>query len=371
MARLGDIATYINGYAFKPSDWSDNGLPIIRIQDLTGNSYQANRFNGKYDSKYEVYSGDVLISWSASLGVYVWNGEKALLNQHIFKVVFDKVDVDKSFYIHQLESILEKAKGDAHGATMKHLTKPVFDALPFYLPNKEEQIRIATELDKVCNLITFRKDQLNTLETLVKSRFVELFGTVENNVFGYPVKTIGDVATLKSGTSLPSDVENEGGNIPYVKVGDMNYQGNEYYITTSSRYVSEKTAGKGLFEIGTVIFPKRGGAIGTNKKRLTKLPICADLNVMGVTPNKSMILPSYLMSYFELVDLGSLDNGSSVPQINNKDIAPLQICVPPIYLQNQFTEFVEQTDKLKFDILMMFAKKQILIYNLSCLGVCL
>mgnify|MGYP003489099045 CR=1 FL=1 len=99
MARLGDIATYVNGFAFKPTDWSDTGLPIIRIQDLTGNSYQANRYNGKYDSKYEILDGDVLISWSASLGVYVWHGETALLNQHIFKVVFDKVDVDKNFFI--------------------------------------------------------------------------------------------------------------------------------------------------------------------------------------------------------------------------------------------------------------------------------
>ena len=47
MAKLGDIATYINGYAFKPEDWSNTGLPIIRIQDLTGNGYQANRYNGK------------------------------------------------------------------------------------------------------------------------------------------------------------------------------------------------------------------------------------------------------------------------------------------------------------------------------------
>lgn len=88
MAKLGDIATYINGYAFKPQDWSDEGIPIIRIQDLTGNSYQANRYNGEYASKYEVNDGDVLISWSASLGVYIWHGEKAVLNQHIFKVVF-------------------------------------------------------------------------------------------------------------------------------------------------------------------------------------------------------------------------------------------------------------------------------------------
>ena len=66
MARLGDVATYVNGFAFKPSDWSDEGLPIIRIQDLTGNSYQANRYNGNYHPKYEVNDGDVLISWSYS-----------------------------------------------------------------------------------------------------------------------------------------------------------------------------------------------------------------------------------------------------------------------------------------------------------------
>ena len=143
MARLGDVATYINGYAFKPSDWSDTGLPIIRIQDLTGNAYQANRYNGEYASKYEVNDGDVLISWSASLGVYIWHGEKALLNQHIFKVIFDKEEVSKNFFVYQVENILAKAASEAHGATMKHLTKPVFDALPFYLPPIDEQRRIA------------------------------------------------------------------------------------------------------------------------------------------------------------------------------------------------------------------------------------
>lgn len=87
--KLGNIATYLNGYAFKPSDWSEDGLPIIRIQDLTGTSTDPHYYNQKYDEKYEINDGDVLISWSASLGVYVWHGEKALLNQHIFKVIFD------------------------------------------------------------------------------------------------------------------------------------------------------------------------------------------------------------------------------------------------------------------------------------------
>ena len=89
--RLGDIATYINGFAFKPEDRGTVGLPIIRIQDLTGNAYDLGFYAGNYPERIEINDGDVLISWSASLGVYVWDKGKALLNQHIFKVVFDNV----------------------------------------------------------------------------------------------------------------------------------------------------------------------------------------------------------------------------------------------------------------------------------------
>ena len=66
----------------------------------------------QYDKKYEVNCGDVLISWSASLGVYVWSGEKSVLNQHIFKVVFDKQTVNKSFFVHQAQNILENGSLD-------------------------------------------------------------------------------------------------------------------------------------------------------------------------------------------------------------------------------------------------------------------
>lgn len=100
---MGDVATYINGYAFKPHDRGEEGLPIIRIQDLTGNSYDLGFYNGEYPAKIEINDGDVLISWSASLGVYVWNRGKALLNQHIFKVEFDKKEIDKSYFVYAVK----------------------------------------------------------------------------------------------------------------------------------------------------------------------------------------------------------------------------------------------------------------------------
>ena len=129
MVKLGDVATYINGYAFRPEDRGEEGLPIIRIQDLTGNSYDLGFYAGEYPKKIEINNGDVLISWSASLGVYIWNRGKALLNQHIFKVDFDKAEIEKSYFVYAVRRKLDEMVSKTHGATMKHIVKKDFLAL--------------------------------------------------------------------------------------------------------------------------------------------------------------------------------------------------------------------------------------------------
>src|SRR5262249_55218422 len=79
--KLGDLGRYINGMAFKPTDWTPDGLPIIRIQNLTDPSKPFNRFAGEAPRRYLVRNGDLLISWSASLGSFIWNRGDAILNQ--------------------------------------------------------------------------------------------------------------------------------------------------------------------------------------------------------------------------------------------------------------------------------------------------
>ena len=94
------IADYINGCAFKPDEWtseSTDGKPIIRIQNLNNPTATFNYFLGEKDERYIVNFGDVLISWSASLGVYVWKNQQAWLNQHIFKV--DNIQTDKKYFV--------------------------------------------------------------------------------------------------------------------------------------------------------------------------------------------------------------------------------------------------------------------------------
>lgn len=156
---------------------------------------------------------------------------------------------------------------------------------------------------------------------------------------------IGDICTLKSGTSLKEDILNESNGVPYIKVSDMNLVGNEKYIVRANSYVDESISEKMLFPKGTVLFPKRGGAIGTNKKRIASKAVCADLNTMGVIPSDK-IRPLYLYYYFQNIDFGTLYNGSSVPQINNIDIAPMEINLIPLEEQDDIVALLEKTDEI-------------------------
>jgi len=193
MIRLGDVATYINGFPFKPEDRGNVGLPIIRIQDLTGNAYDLGFYDGYYPSRIEINDGDILISWSGSLGVYVWNRGKALLNQHIFKVVFDKAMINKDYYVFAVRYKLREMENKTHGATMKHIVKGDFDNTLIPFPSLSQQEDIARILLSVVSVIERRNCQLHILDQLIKARFVEMFGDPETNPFGWEKRLLSEI----------------------------------------------------------------------------------------------------------------------------------------------------------------------------------
>lgn len=175
----------------------------------------------------------------------------------------------------------------------------------------------------------------------VKSRFIEMFGDCTVHV------SLGEVCLFKSGKTLPKEKEMPSGDYLYAKVGDLNLPGNERTIRFSRSYVDAATAKRSLIPKGAVVFPKRGGAIGTNKKRITGEDCCLDLNLMSVIPGEK-IHTEYLLAWFEQMDLADIANGSTVPQINNKDLNPLTIALPKMELQQEFADFVSQVDKLRY-----------------------
>ena len=360
MAKLGDIATYINGYAFKPQDWSDEGIPIIRIQDLTGNSYQANRYNGEYASKYEVNDGDVLISWSASLGVYIWHGEKAVLNQHIFKVVFDKEKISKDFFVHQVGVILENAASNAHGATMKHLTKPVFDSLPFYLPPYEKQCEIAKVLNKMTDLIFLRKQQLARLDELIKARFVEMFGELVSNSYKFEAKSLQNmlddgIITYhldgNHGSDYPRNEEFVQTGIPYISANCIVDGNIDFSLAKHLTKERAEKLRKGIARDGDVLFAHNATVGPVSILHTNEEKVILGTSLTAYRCNKEILVPSYLKGYMES-DSFIRQYSKDMKQTTRNQV-PITaqrkylFLIPPLSLQNQFAAFVERVDQQK------------------------
>ncbi|MBS1790878.1 MAG: restriction endonuclease subunit S [Acidobacteria bacterium] len=148
-----NLVDLINGYAFKPSDWSKEGLPIIRIQNLNDTNASFNFFNGTLPEKFLVKPGELLFAWSGtpgtSFGAHIWQGGEAWLNQHIFKVRFDEQDLDKQFLCFAINRNLDRYITAAHGgAGLAHITKGKFESSEVLIPPLAEQRRIVAEIEK-------------------------------------------------------------------------------------------------------------------------------------------------------------------------------------------------------------------------------
>lgn len=145
---LGDVATYINGRAFKPQEWETSGRPIIRIQNLTNSTQECNRTTKQFEEKYRISDGDLLFAWSASLGAHIWHGEDGWLNQHIFKVIPNE-SIDKIYLYYYLLYVVDQLYAKTHGSGMVHITLKPFKSTRIMLPELNEQRRVVGKIESL------------------------------------------------------------------------------------------------------------------------------------------------------------------------------------------------------------------------------
>lgn len=160
------------------------------------------------------------------------------------------------------------------------------------------------------------------------------------------LKNIGDWAI---GSGFPKDLQGDlTSEIPFVKVSDMNLEGNEIYIEKANNYISKEVAKKYKIKVhpaGTVIFPKIGGAIATNKRRIIKIPTAIDNNCLGITPNQS-ITKDYLYISLQSIDMAKYQAGTSVPALSQAVLGEIEISLPPIETQSRIVTRVEALMRL-------------------------
>ena len=155
MVPIGEICDLVNGRAFKPADWEDpssGGLPIVRIQNLNNPDSTFNYYTGSVRDRHIIYHGQLLFSWSGSrgtsFGAHIWNGGKAVLNQHIFKVGFDKVRATKMYLFHMLNRAVTEVEENLHGGVgLVHITKGNLEKIQVPLPPLDVQREIAAEIE--------------------------------------------------------------------------------------------------------------------------------------------------------------------------------------------------------------------------------
>lgn len=171
-ARINDTGLYINGLAFKPSDWKASGLPIIRIQNLSDDSREFNYAQGEFADEVLVRTGDILVSWSATLDAYLWKRETGVLNQHIFRVIQATGLTDSSYLLLLLKRAIRDLSESvhAHGLVMTHINRGPFLNHVVWIPPLAEQQRIVAKVDELMALC----DRLEAAQASVEASRLEL-----------------------------------------------------------------------------------------------------------------------------------------------------------------------------------------------------
>jgi restriction endonuclease S subunit len=260
--RLGDLFVFKNGRAFKKEEWSTTGLPIIRIQNLNNDQAPFHRFAGEYSQDILVEPGDLLFSWSgtvgSSFGSHIWSGERGVLNQHIFKVG-SKEAIAKRYAFYGLRRITEAIEQSVNGAVgLVHITKEKLNEFTLPIPPLPAQERIADILDEA--LAAIATARTNTKRNLRNAR--ELFESHLNAGFSQPgegwiEERIGDIATFTSGLW-------KGEKPPFVQVGvirNTNFTKDGLLDDTDIAVLDVEVAQfeRRRLQLGDIILEKSGG----------------------------------------------------------------------------------------------------------------
>lgn len=348
---LGTVATYINGRAFKPSEWEQNGLPIIRIQNLNDEDASYNYCSQSLDEKFKVKKGDLLFAWSASLGAHIWNKDNAWLNQHIFKVIPDK-DVNKMFLYYYLCKVTMELYSKAHGTGMVHITKKPFMNTIIPLPPLAEQERIVAKIEELFSELDNAVETLNTtkakLEVYRQAVLLKAFEPKNNwNIgkLGDVIQVLTDYHANGSYEILKQHVELLDTPDYAVMIRSTNFEQNDFsndlkYITKEAYDFLKKSQ---LFG-DEVLMCKIGNAGKVYYMKDLNRPMSLAMNLFAMRFDhcvSSKYVYYFLNSAKSIEDIKKHIKGVGTPTINKNSVRGLYFTYPDTNEQKNIVTEVE------------------------------
>ena len=367
MVKLSDVFTLQMGKTpsrNNPDYWNGNHK-WLSIADFGMNGKYINKTKECITDAAVAESGikatphnTVVMSFKLSIGKTAITVKDIFTNEAIMSFI-DKgtypIDVN---YIYHLFSGKDWSKGTNKAVMGTTLNKATLSQTTIPLPPIESQYQIADNLEKVSKLIDICNTILNKLDILVKSRFVEMFGDPILNPKGWEMTTIGEIVTeVKYGTSRPAI---DGGKYAYLRMNNLTYDGYLDLADLKRIDIPDSEIEKCIVRKGDVLFNRTNSIELVGKTCVFDKD--EDMIIAGYIIRvrlKPVMLP-LIMSYFMNTDalkkkLRSMAKGAvNQANINAQELKAIKIYLPPTDLQQQFADFVAQTDKSK-----LVVKKQI------------
>jgi len=336
LATLGDIGEYHNGRGFKAAEWADAGRPIIRIQNLTDPTKPFNHYAGDdVDPRNEIHTGDLLMSWAATLDVFRWMGPAAVLNQHIFKV---ESYIDPSYHYYVLKHALDALYAQSHGSGMVHITRGRFDATPVLVPPLAEQRRIVRLLDAMLAEVRNGAELLSRALSAVDDFRTACLAAA----FDGPLCPLGNVATIQSGITKGRARPDAVTEVPYIRTA--NVQALRLDLgEIKTLWVTPTQHERYQLQRDDVLVLEGGDAdkVGRGWIWGGEVSDCIHQNhVFAVRPDRGRLLPRYLAYYINAPQarryfLTVAKQTTNLASINKTNLMALPVPVPDVESQDR------------------------------------
>lgn len=384
--KLGDVCDVRDGTHDSPK-YIERGFPLITSKNLSSGNISLNNVNYiseldfiKINERSLVHDGDILMPMIGTIGNPVIVNKTfdfaiknvALIKCHEKEQVYNKF-ISYVLSSNQFERYIDQ---ENRGGTQKFISLSNIRKFQFSLPSIEEQKKIAEILDKANNIINLRKEQIMKLELLIKSRFVELFGSPETNPFGWEETTVGkylniltDYHSNGSYETLRDNVTllDEQGYALMVRTTDLekaNFEEDVKYIDEHAynHLVKSKVFG------GEIIINKIGSAGKVYLMPCLNRPVSLAMNQFLLRFDERKV--NHIFIYYLLMTpfceskIRDRVRGAVTKTLTKDAVREVEIYVPPLDLQNQFATFVQKVDKLKASVQKSLNETQILFDSL-------
>ena len=275
---------------------------------------------------------DILISVRAPIGDTNIATEKCCIGRGLASIRPLNENVNRKYLYYLLNSKYKELNKFGTGSTFKAITKDNLCNLKcIQIPNIKEQIEVVKKLDNVSQIIEIKKEQIEKLNTIIKSQFVEMFGDIKSNDKNWKTKNGSELFIFSSGKS--NKTSNLSSNFEYKCYGGNGITG------LSKDY---------LIDYDTIVIGRVGAYCGS--VHTTEGKVWITDNAIYIKEFKEDYNIKFLKELFEVIDFHRFANFSGQPKITQQPLQNYSYILPPIELQNQFADIVKQIDKQKFEI---------------------